>query len=255
MDSRRLLLVAGGLVGLVVVVMVVLGLRDAWMVSSLVSRNVEAHGGSAALSKVDTLRLTGQMDLGQGLKVPYVMEYKAPDKLCFEYPFEGEKALQCTNGRTGFKTEPQSHSMRPVKLSDAELAQFADMVPMGLLVQRWSRGITVGELSRVEEDGRPADRAELTLPSGAKRTLFVDPATGLEFKLVGVQELPGDRMIPVITTFHEWRETDGLFFPRRQVTRYEGDSRSYEWTIDGVFVNPDIDDSRFEMATATASNP
>ena len=53
-------------------------MKQARFVDSLVARNIEARGGAEAWDAVSSLRLTGQMDLGQDMVVPYVLEQKRP---------------------------------------------------------------------------------------------------------------------------------------------------------------------------------
>jgi hypothetical protein len=47
-------------------------------VDELVARNVAARGGAKAWRAVSSLRLTGRMDVGQGLLVPYMLERSGP---------------------------------------------------------------------------------------------------------------------------------------------------------------------------------
>ena len=51
-------------------------MKQARFVKELVARNIEARGGAEAWGAVASLRLTGQMDLGQGMVVPYMLEQK-----------------------------------------------------------------------------------------------------------------------------------------------------------------------------------
>ena len=81
-------------------------MKERRIVNALVAQNIEARGGEDVWNALDTLRLTGQMDLGQGMHVPYVMEQKRPDKMCLEFVFDEKTAIQCVDGESGWKLLP-----------------------------------------------------------------------------------------------------------------------------------------------------
>ena len=62
---------------------------------SLVARNIYARGGAEAWEAVTSVRVAGEMDLGQEMVVPYVLEQKRPDKMCFEFIFDGKAFSSC----------------------------------------------------------------------------------------------------------------------------------------------------------------
>ena len=81
-------------------------MKERRIVNALVAQNIEARGGEDVWNALDTLRLTGQMDLGQGMHVPYVMEQKRPGKMCLEFVFDEKTAIQCVDGESGWKLLP-----------------------------------------------------------------------------------------------------------------------------------------------------
>ncbi len=58
-------------------------MRDAQVVNSLIAQNLEARGGAAAWNQVTSMRMAGQMDLGQDMIVPYTLVQKRPGMMCF----------------------------------------------------------------------------------------------------------------------------------------------------------------------------
>ena len=68
-------------------------MKEQALVDALVAQNIEARGGADAWQAVETLRITGQMDLGQGMHVPYMMDQKRPDKMCIEFEFDEKTAV------------------------------------------------------------------------------------------------------------------------------------------------------------------
>jgi outer membrane lipoprotein-sorting protein len=223
------------------------------VVDKLVARNVAARGGADAWRSVSSLRLTGRMDVGQGMRVPYVLEQKRPTMMRLEFEFDGETAIQSSNGETGWKLVPFRGRPNPEPMTETELRESADSGdPYGLLFDYAARGYTVELLGQEEVEGRDAYKLKVTLPHGAVRWVYLDTESALEVKSEAMRSLAGTER-RVETFYRNWQETDGLLIPRRQETWTEGTAESHVLTVDRVVVNPQIDDSRFAMPGAGAA--
>ena len=220
-------------------------------VNKLVDQNVAARGSAEAWRAVASLRLTGQMDVGKGMSVPYVLEQKRPDKMCLEFVFEGETAVQCNHGKAGWKLEPFRGRTAPEPMTEAELREVADSADLyGPLFDYDARGHTVELLGREPVQERDAVKLKVTLPGGAVRWVYVDAESGLEIKVDAMRTV-GGRERRVETFYRDWQATEeGLLIARRQETRTEGSSDRHMLTVETVEVNPPIDDSRFAMPAA-----
>jgi len=243
----------------VVVVGVVLAIAAAWLiynsdamkasrlVKATIARNVEARGGADAWEAIESLRLAGQMDLGQGMHVPYVLEQKRPGKMCIEFEFDDMTSTQCVDGNTGWKRLPFRGRNIPEPMTDAELRDMADGTEIGgLLFNVRQRGLDVRFAGEASVHGRPATKLEVTLPSGAKRWVYVDEETGLDVKLDTRSVIRGQQRL-VETFYYDWEESDGIVIPRRQETFMEGAGESRFLTVDKVEGNPELADSRFTI--------
>ena len=93
-------------------------------VNKLVDQNVAARGGDEPWRDVSSLRLTGQMDVGKGMSVPYVLEQKRPSKMRLEFVFEGETAVQCSDGKAGWKLEPFRGRTTAEPMTEEELREL-----------------------------------------------------------------------------------------------------------------------------------
>jgi len=226
-------------------------MKERRYIKVLVAQNVEARGGADTWQAVDSLRLTGLMDLGQGMHVPYVMEQKRPGKMCLEYVFDEETATQCVDGETGWKLLPFRGRYEPEPMTEKEYGAMAGAAAIdGLLFDSVNRGHKVRLVDKEMVAGRLAVKLEVTLPGGENRWLYIDEETGLDIKLDTTRLLRGEERI-VETFYYDWQETDGLMIPRRQESSTVGDDESNFVTVDSVVSNPTIDDSRFAMpATA-----
>ena len=221
------------------------------VVDALIARNVAARGGAEAWRAVSSLQLSGQMDLGQGMHVPYVLEQKRPGKMCLEFVFDDETAIQCVEGKTGWKLLPFRGRMVPELMTESELRDIADTADLdGLLFDSAQRGHKVELLEQVPVDGRDAFKLQVTLPGGVMRWVYIDVETGLDVKLEAMRML-GGRERRVETLYSDWQATGGLLIARRQDTWTEGDAEAHFLTVTNVNVNPPLDDARFVMPPTT----
>lgn len=216
-------------------------------IDALIERNISARGGATVWRDVSSLRLSGQMDLGKGLHVPYVIEQKRPGKMCLEFIFNKEKATQCINGKTGWKILPFRGRNVAEAMTDSELKEMVDMAGIdGLLFDSDKRGHKITLAGKEQIEGRNVLKLQVILPEDAMRWVYIDEESALEIKLEMTRILRGEERI-VETQYSDWRKIDGLLIPHRQETRTEGNTKSNFVTVDSVRVNPPINDSRFTM--------
>lgn len=226
-------------------------MKERRIINALVAQNIEARGGEDVWRAVDTLRLTGQMDLGQGMHVPYVIEQKRPGRMCLEFVFDDKTAVQCVDGQTGWKLLPFRGRNQPEAMTEQEYSAMAGGVEIdGLLFSSVEAGNKVRLAGKEVVAGRSATKLEVTLPGGAIRWVYIDDETSLDIKLETTRVISGkDRRVE--TFYYDWQETDGLLIPRRQETQTAGDDESHFVTVDSVLTNAPLDDARFAMpATA-----
>jgi len=217
-------------------------------VTNLVERNYEARGGYDNWKKVKTLRVSGQMDVGQGISLPYKLDQEKPNKMCLEFVFDEKTTIQCSNGYSGWKIVPFRGRNSPEPLSKEELQQAADSADIyGYLFDYKKRNIDIDILGHETVDGLDAIKLEITLPQGAKRWLYLNSDTALEIKLESMRKVRGKPTL-VETYYKNWKPTkDGLLFSRRQETRTQGDDTSHFLTQEKIEINPSFSQSRFDM--------
>lgn len=225
------------------------------VVDALIARNVDARGGADAWRAVTTLQLSGQMDLGQGMHVPYTMDQKRPGKMCIAFEFNKQTATQCVAAKSGWKLLPFRGRYTPEPMNERELSEMVDAAEIdGLLFDSARRGTKVKLLGHEPVDGRDAVKLEVTLAGGAQRWVYLDAETALDLKMESKRILRGQERL-VVTVYSDWQQTEGLMIPRRQDTRTEGEAESHFLTVDTVRVNPPLDDARFAISSrAGASN-
>jgi hypothetical protein len=222
-------------------------MKERRIINALVAKNIEARGGEDVWKSLDALRLTGQMDLGQGMHVPYVMEQKRPGKMCLEFVFNEKTAIQCIDGDSGWKLLPFRGRNHPEAMTDQEFSAMAGGADIdGLLFNAVGRGNKISFVGKEVVAGRPATKLEVTLAGGATRWVYIDDETGLDVKLETTRIVSGKERL-VETYYYDWQDTEGLLIPRRQESKAEGDTDFHFVTVDSVLSNPSLDDSRFAM--------
>jgi hypothetical protein len=222
-------------------------MKNARFVKSLVARNIDARGGAEAWKKVSTMKVTGRMDLGQGMSVPYVLEQKRPNKMCFTFEFDKQTATQCVDGNHGWKIAPFRGRDYAEPMTQEELREMADTTdPYGLLYNYASRDINIDLVDHVKVGDRDAIKLKLTMDKGAVRWLYLDAETALELKMETIRTI-ARRPKRVETVYSDWKNTDGMLIAHRQETTTEGDPKPHFLTVVGVSVNVALEDSRFAM--------
>ena len=225
-----------------------------WSVDRWIARNAEARGGADTWRAVSSLQMSGQMDIGQGMLVPYTLEQKRPGKMCLEFEFDEKLATQCVTGDGGWRLLPYRGRTVPELMPADELQHMSETASIdGLLLDSARRGFDVELLGREMLDGVDTVKLEVTLPSGAKRWVYLDAETALEVRVDATRMLAGKPRL-VQTYYSDWQQTDGLLIARRQLTQTEGMEGSHFLTVEDVVVNPPIADERFQIPLADAGN-
>jgi hypothetical protein len=223
-------------------------------VDEVVAKNAAARGGAAAWRAVRTLRVSGSMDVGRGLQVPFRLELKRPRRMRLEFDFAGSTTVQTWDGASGWKLAPYLGRPEPEPLSEAEAATAAGQAELdGPLIDYAAKGHRLELLGREMLAGRDTLRLALTLAGGARRTVYVDAETGLETQVEAPRTLRGEEKT-LRTRFSDYRTVGGLVFAHSLESRLEGSPHSHRLTIATVEVNPGIADARFGRPAGEAAN-
>jgi outer membrane lipoprotein-sorting protein len=211
----------------------------------IVEKNVAARGGLAAWRNVQTMTMSGQMDAGKGVKLPYVMELKRGRKQRVELQFDGKTAIQVYDGSNGWKLRPylgrrQVENYTPDELKRAALESDID----GPLVDYAAKGIKVEAAGIEQVEGHDAYVLKLSLKDGQERRLWIDAKTFLEVKIDGWRRMDG-KPRPIETYYRDYRTVQGLQIPFAYETAVKGIKGTEKIEIEKVEVNPALADSQF----------
>lgn len=218
---------------------------DALTADEIVARNAAARGGLEAWRAARSIRLSGRMDVGQGMQVPFTLQLKRHRKMRLEFLFDGQMVVQAYDGKAGWKRRPYLGRAAYELMSPEELQGAAGQAELdGPLIDSQAKGHAV-ELEGTETvEGRPAYRLAVTLTTGVVRRVYVDAETFLDVKVDGARRLRG-KEYRIETFFRHYEAVDGLLVARTVETRVEGSPGPNAMRIERVEVNPALDDTLF----------
>jgi hypothetical protein len=214
-------------------------------VDQIISKNLLARGGSATWKQINTMTMSGQMDVGKGMKVPYVLEMKRGRKVRLEIQFQGQTAVQVYDGLNGWKKRPflgrqDVEAFTPEELQKASMDSDLD----GPLVDYAAKGTQVSLEGTDTIDGHDAYRLKLTLKGGNVRHLWIDEQSFLEAKIDGTRRMDGKQR-RIDTYYRDYRTVHGITVPFLFETALENVKDTEKIRVETVAVNPSLDDALF----------
>ncbi len=213
--------------------------------AQIVDKNVAARGGLAAWHGVQTMTMSGQMDAGKGVKLPYVMELKRGRKKRVEIQFHGQTAVQVYDGSNGWKLRPflgrkQVEVYTPEEMTRASAESDLD----GPLVDYAAKGTKIENLGVEKVEGKDTYKLKLTLKNGVVQHLWIDAQTFLEVKIDGSKRMDG-KPRTYETYYRDFRNVQGLQVPYQFETAVQGVKGTEKIDIEKVVVNPALADTQF----------
>jgi hypothetical protein len=220
-------------------------------VDQIVEKNVAAHGGLEAWRRVQTMVWNGRIESGNPAApiARFVSEWKRPNKMRSEVTVEHEKTLHVFDGAIGWKVSASNTgapALRRYSRSELRSARDAQGIE-GLLIDHQARGIEVVLDGTDQIEGRGTYRLNVTLPSGARRRVWVDAQTFLEFKSQREPNPARRHAGPAPVYYRSYQRVDGLVVPRTIETEAHGATAAKTiMVIEDVTLNLVLSDAHFE---------
>ena len=220
-------------------------------VDDVVRRYVEARGGLARLHAVQSLRLTGTLELPGVPPTAYVLELKRPNKMRTEFTVEGQTGIQAFDGRTAWKQLPlPGEKPRPMEPDEAAEARAQADVDMSPLVDAAAKGYTVHLEGRDRLPGGDTFKLLVQGKDGPPRTMYLDSRTHLVVETLDHRDVDG-KSVEVVTEIGDYRTVGGLAFPHRlEVGPRDAPDQRQRLLLEKVEINPPLDDAIFSMPAA-----
>ncbi|MEZ5318963.1 MAG: DUF2092 domain-containing protein [Vicinamibacterales bacterium] len=208
----------------------------------LIAKNIAAKGGAEALRAVQTIRQTAQMSI-QGMTATMTTTARRPDKVRQEVAINGQQVITAFDGTTAWTVNPLQGVTTPTAIADPGTAQLLrDQANFdGPLLDYKTNGTKIEMVGTEAVGGKQAHHLKVTLKSGGVQDLYLDPATGLEMRLV-LQTPNG----PVVQDISDYRKVNGLTVPF-SISMTVGGMPAGTITVTNMEFNPAIDDAIFRM--------
>jgi len=227
---------------------------SAQTVDDVVRRYLDARGGIVKLRSVQSLRLTGTMEL-PGVSAPFVLELKRPNKMRTEFTVEGQKGIRAYDGRTAWEQLPlpgeKPRAMAPDDAAEARAQADVDLSP---LIDAAAKGYTVELLGRDRLPGGDTWTLLVRGREGSPRTLHLDARTHLVVETLDRRNVDG-KDVEFVTEVGDYRSEEGLVFPHRIEVGPRASAERQRLVIHKIEVNPVLDDARFAANLRKPATP
>ena len=210
-------------------------------VDKLLEKYIAASGG-AAVQKITSRITTGSVDvLTYGFTGTFEQYTKAPGRQVNISDLSGfGKVIQCSDGKTGWASDPQQ-GLR--QMGAAELAVFlrgADLQSPLHLKNHYKKMAVTG---KTKVGDRDAWVVEAQPPEGGPEKLYFDIRTGLLIRVERPDQTGGS-----VITFDDFKEVDGVKVPL--TIHQDGGQADVLIKIHDVKQNVPINDARFAKPAA-----
>jgi hypothetical protein len=214
----------------------------------LVTKNIEAKGGAAALHDLQTLRLTGKMLVQGGqIQLAYLQIKKRPEEVRSEASIQGMTQIEAYDGRDGWRVSPFFGRRDPERMSADDVKALVEDAEMdGPLVDWQTKGNTVEYLGTEDVDGTPAHKLKVVRKNGDVSFVYLDPDHFLEIRVL-TQRTRHGAYEEVETDFGDYEKAGGVFVPTSIEFGRKGSPDKQRIIIDKVEANAPVDDTLFHF--------
>lgn len=228
---------------------------SAQTVDDVIAKNLLAKGGLAKIKAVQSLRITGSVDLG-GMQAGFVQVHKRADKMRGEISIQGMTMVRAYDGHTGWQIVPFTGKKDPEPMTGDELKQAQEESDIdGPLVDYKQKGNKVDLVGKEKVEGTDAYHLRVTLKDGNVRDLFIDADSFLEIKTIAKISRRGTEMT-LESVLGDYKEVQGLMVPFSIEQHVQGgQGPSQKITIEKVEINIPFDDAQFTMPAPAPAPP
>jgi outer membrane lipoprotein-sorting protein len=223
------------------------GLSHAITAEELITKNIESHGGLAALKAIESTTATGKMTFSNGdfsLDLALKVVQSRPGNSRMEATFQGMTMVNAFDGKDSWTISPFQGRVDPQRNSgdEAKMAKInADLD--GQLVDYKAKGYTVEYLGMEDVDGTNAHKLRVRLNATDSRTFFLDPDYFLEIRFEDRFQMRGAEIV-VKTDVGDYEKVNGWFMP------FYSESQGQKISFDTIVANSKIDASQFAFPAA-----
>jgi hypothetical protein len=217
----------------------------------LVTKNIEAKGGSDALHALQSVRLTGKMLVNQGqIEFAYLQTKKRPGEVRTEATLQGMTMVQACDGKEGWKISPFQGRKDPEKMSADDLKSLIEDAEIdGPLVDWKAKQSTLEYLGSEDVDGTLAHKIKVVRKNGDVNFVYLDPDHFLEIRIL-TQRIRHGAQEEVESDVGDYQKIGGVFVPFSIESGRKADRDKQKIIIDRAEANVPVDDAIFHFPAA-----
>jgi outer membrane lipoprotein-sorting protein len=215
-------------------------------VDEIVAKNLAARGGLDKLRGLQTMKMTGTINV-QGMDMPLTVMTKRPNLLFQEMTMQGQRMVSAFDGAKVWAINPML-GPGPRELTGAQADMIRDQASFdGPLVSYKDRGDTLEMAGGADLGGAKAWKLKLTRKIGGRSMfIYVDADTGLEKQWSATVD-QGGMTIDVDTVMLDYQPTpEGILVARSMRTLVGGQQQGLLKVLT-VEYNVPIEDAAFQM--------
>src|SRR5260221_10270011 len=138
----------------------------------IVAKHIVAQGGVVRLRAIQSMRITGDVDLG-GMQAGFIEVHKRPMKVRRDISIQGLTLTQAYDGQNGWQIVPFTGKKDPELMPAEDLKQIQEQADLdGPLVDYKQKGNTVELIGKEKIEGATAYHLKVTLKNGNVRDLY-----------------------------------------------------------------------------------
>ena len=217
-------------------------------VDELVAKNLEAKGGAAALSAIQTIRFEGRLLANQGqLELKFTETKKRSGKIRSDAVLQSMNLIQAYNGTSGWKIFPIYGRKDPEKMSADESKSLIEEAEIGGPLEDWkAQGKTVTYIGTEDVEGTAAHKLKVVRKNGDISYVYLDPEYFLEIRVID-QRLEQGAKVEIETDLGDYEKVNGVYFPFSLEAGSKGSSDKQKTIVEKGEANIPVDDSIFEF--------
>lgn len=212
----------------------------------LVQRHIDARGGAARLNAVTSVRFVRIFGTF-GANIPVTITKKRDGLYRSDQALPGRPAVaRGLDAGGAWESVDGKVTKRPAD-QELELREL-DADFDGFLVGYRAKGHAVEYVGPQRIGGIDTHKLKVTLKSGNVRYVYLDATTYLERRQEGTMTLPQAGKVPVILTFSDWRDVEGIKFPFAiDEERNSFPPQTFAIYTERIELNPPVEDGIFAM--------
>lgn len=213
----------------------------------IIHKHVKAIGGPEKIKSINTIKMTGTVDVGGGIQIPFTNYFARPDRMKIEATFQGMTQQIAVDGNTGWQINPFMGSKDPEPMNPEQLKVMKQQADFeGHLFNYKEKGYTAEFLGQEDFEGTPVNKISLSNKDGEQTTYYLDAESHLLLKESQTIKM-ADNEIQSETIYGDYKDEGGMMLAHSLESKTPGQEGSQKITVATVEVNVPVDPAIFVM--------